>query len=224
MKDSDFLTWIADRMVHHYSENEDFDYIHRLRKLAAEAKEREDGAESGYRVTLEYFRESGKWYGMGDYRTRKVHLWEIWEEVQSMLDERKLPGLIEGHSAYHVTIDVPQHVYRHPHLVSPMTMSSRIKRGQEEAVEEFKQDHNIGPSEATLLGEGSSNVTVQSPTTGPFSGEVENTSDTDEDSRVANGCLYLGDPQKGGSHIYQGDPTTGVCICPQCKEFEGPTH
>jgi len=197
MKDSDFLTWIADRMVHHHSENEDFDYIHRLRKLATKAKEKEEEEAHGLRVDLNYFTETGKWYSEGNYRTRNENLWEIWEEVQGMLDNRKLPGLIDGHSAFCVTVDVAQHPHRHPHLIYPMTMTSKIAPQQEAAAREWRQDHNIpevedvdssgmdrerrsiGPSEATLLGEGSTNVTVQSPTTGPFSGEVENTSDTD---------------------------------------------
>jgi len=124
-KDSTILSFIANRLVSHYNEDENTDFVLRLHKMAKEAKEREDEAESGYRVSLNYFRESGKWYSEGDYRTQKVHLWEIWKEVQAMLDERKLPGLIEGHSAFSVTVDVPQHVHRHPHLITPLTMTSQ---------------------------------------------------------------------------------------------------
>ncbi len=144
MIDSDFINWIADRMVHHHSENEDFDYIIRLRKIATEAKEREDLQALGQVVKLEYFREGGKWYGSGTYRTHQVNLFDIWAEVQDMLDNRKLPDLIEGHDAYCIAVDVAQHPHRHPHLIFPMTITSKP----------------ISPSEATLLGEGSRDLTA----------------------------------------------------------------
>lgn len=124
MKDSEFLNWIAARIVNNYCEDENIDFVLHLKELATAAKEKEDERESGYKVSLNYFRETGKFYSEGDYRTNKVHLWEIWEEVQDMLDNRKLPGLIEGHSEYSVIVDVPQHVHRHPHLITPVTVSN----------------------------------------------------------------------------------------------------
>lgn len=123
MKDSHFLTWIADRIVNQYFEDENIDFVHHLRELAATAAEKEEEEASGLRVNLTYYREAGKFSTEGHYRTRQTDLWEIWVEVQRMLDERKLPGLIEGHDACFVTVDVPQHVNRHPHLILPLTMT-----------------------------------------------------------------------------------------------------
>jgi len=34
MIDSDFLDWVANRMVGIYGENEDIDFIHKLRRMA----------------------------------------------------------------------------------------------------------------------------------------------------------------------------------------------
>lgn len=69
------------------------------------------------RVELTYFKTNGKYYSSGDYKTKKQHLWEIWEEVREMQKEKKLPGLVDGHSEFHITIDVPEHPHNHPHLV-----------------------------------------------------------------------------------------------------------
>lgn len=41
MKDSEFLQWVHDRMKEVYKENENYDYMHRLRRIIQEADERE---------------------------------------------------------------------------------------------------------------------------------------------------------------------------------------
>lgn len=71
------------------------------------------------KVYLDYFRSSGKWYSEGEYETEKTVLYEIWEEVALMENVRRLPGLVEGHGAYYVTINVPEHPHNHPHLILP---------------------------------------------------------------------------------------------------------
>jgi len=80
------------------------------------------------KVVLQYFRESGKWYSEGEYNTDKKHLFDIWEEVLSMVRTKRLPGLVEDHSDYYVLIDVPQHPHRHPHLIvlKPYTGVNRV--------------------------------------------------------------------------------------------------
>lgn len=37
MKDDDFLNWVADRLVHVYGENENVDFVLKLRQVAARA-------------------------------------------------------------------------------------------------------------------------------------------------------------------------------------------
>ena len=77
-------------------------------------------------VKLDYFRPNGKWYADGEYETKLPEayfglghpgLWEIWNEVRGMLAEGRLPGLAEGARDYVVLVDVPDHPYRHPHIV-----------------------------------------------------------------------------------------------------------
>ena len=70
-----------------------------------------------YEVKLTYFRERGKYYSDGSYTSEKEHLFEIFEEVENMAKDKKLPDLLEGCSEFHVLIDVPTHKYNHPHLV-----------------------------------------------------------------------------------------------------------
>lgn len=69
------------------------------------------------RVDLTYFRTTGKFYSEGSYETTVQHLWQIWEEVDRMRRERRLPGLQEGHSNYIVLVDVPDHEHNHPVLI-----------------------------------------------------------------------------------------------------------
>lgn len=68
-------------------------------------------------VELTYFKISGKYYSTGSYMTNKEHLFEIWNEVEKMLSAKRLPGLMVGHSPYHILVDVPEHPHRHPHLI-----------------------------------------------------------------------------------------------------------
>ena len=68
-------------------------------------------------VKLTYFKLSGKYYSEGSYPTDKKQLFEIWDEVKKLQEEKYLPGLLPGHSEFHVLIDVPEHPHRHPHLI-----------------------------------------------------------------------------------------------------------
>jgi len=71
---------------------------------------------NGWLVKLTYFKQSGKFYAEGEYRSFKTHMFEIFEEVQAMAETGKLPGLVKGCSEFIVSIDVPEHIYNHPHL------------------------------------------------------------------------------------------------------------
>lgn len=68
-------------------------------------------------VKLIYFKSSGRYYSEGSYMTNKENLGEIWEEVRGMQRTKNLPGLMAGHSEFHVSVDVPDHPHRHPHLI-----------------------------------------------------------------------------------------------------------
>ena len=68
------------------------------------------------KVQLTYFKESGKYYSDGSYDTGKEGLDDIWDEVRTMWHNRELPGLVEGHGYFIVSIDVPEHKINHPHL------------------------------------------------------------------------------------------------------------
>lgn len=78
-------------------------------------------------VKLTYFKAwnglGGKYYTEGQYESKKSHYFEVVEEVRRMRDEGHLPGLVEGHSPYHVLVTTDPETVPHlliaPHLVNP---------------------------------------------------------------------------------------------------------
>ncbi len=71
------------------------------------------------RVVLTYFKAwnglGGKYYSSGEYVSEKDHYFEVVEEVRKMRDKGCLPGLVKGHSPYHVLVTTePESV---PHLL-----------------------------------------------------------------------------------------------------------
>lgn len=72
------------------------------------------------RVTLEYFRHSGKWYTDGTYTTYLKDLTDIWNEVREMQRNGTLPGLVAGFGRnFYVRVNVPEHPFAHPKLILP---------------------------------------------------------------------------------------------------------
>ena len=69
------------------------------------------------RVNLTYFKQSGKFYSEGTYTTNRKELFEIWYDVALLMQDKELPGLMPGHSNFIVSVDVPEHPHRHPHLI-----------------------------------------------------------------------------------------------------------
>jgi hypothetical protein len=69
------------------------------------------------KVNLIYYRLSGKFYAKGEYETEHEDLWMIWGEVELMLETGNLPGLVHGAKEFIVSVDVPEHPHRHPHLI-----------------------------------------------------------------------------------------------------------
>lgn len=69
------------------------------------------------KVKLTYFKKNGTFYGSGDYEIDPQPLYMIWEEIEKLLQQGKRPGLVDGHSGFHVLINVPEHEHNHPHLL-----------------------------------------------------------------------------------------------------------
>ena len=71
-----------------------------------------------YKVSLTYFKETtGKCYSSGVYTSHKEDLWEIFNEVDKMWHERRLPGLMMNHSPFITLVNVPDHPHDHPRLI-----------------------------------------------------------------------------------------------------------
>jgi len=71
-----------------------------------------------YIVKLNYFKRNGKYYSSGEYESQKSELYDIFDEVQTLCLYRCLPGLIDGHSDFIVSVDVPGHANNYPHLIN----------------------------------------------------------------------------------------------------------
>lgn len=69
------------------------------------------------KVLLDYFKPNGKWYSDGEYETDRTDLWIIWNEVEEMQILGELPDLVEGAREFIISVDVPEHPHRHPHLI-----------------------------------------------------------------------------------------------------------
>lgn len=77
------------------------------------------------KVELTYFKERGKYYSGGEYETECEHMFQIFCEVRVMVEQRKLPELVDGAHGYHVLINVPDHPHNHPHLISTRLSDSK---------------------------------------------------------------------------------------------------
>lgn len=75
-----------------------------------------------FRVKLDYFKDTGKFYTDAEYTTHKLHLWEIWDELKDMLRAGNRPGLVDGQCEFYVVVRVPEHPHDHPVLISPETL------------------------------------------------------------------------------------------------------
>jgi hypothetical protein len=75
------------------------------------------------KVQLTYFKDTGKFYGGGEYDTDKDALYEIWDEVREMIKQGIRPGLVEGCHEFHTLVNVPDHRHEHPRLILNETTS-----------------------------------------------------------------------------------------------------
>lgn len=74
-------------------------------------------------VKLTYFRETGKFYTEGEYTSKKLNLWEIWDELRDMLRAGKRPGLVDGKCEFYVLVEVPDHPFAHPRMIMPAELA-----------------------------------------------------------------------------------------------------
>ena len=72
-----------------------------------------------YQVNLVYRTDRGKYYSECSYESGLIHMFEIVDEVQTMLDSGQLPGLSGASCNYFVTINVPDHPNDHPCMCIP---------------------------------------------------------------------------------------------------------
>lgn len=55
-------------------------------------------------AALDYFKPSGKWYASGVLQMGTNNLWEVVGRARNLMKEKKLPGLVEGHSDFDVLV------------------------------------------------------------------------------------------------------------------------
>jgi hypothetical protein len=86
------------------------------------------------RVKLTYFKAwngpgglGGKCYSDGEYTSEHDpgHYWKVLDEVEKMRDDRCLPGLVSGHSDFHVLVETDpesvSYLFVAPHLINPQS-------------------------------------------------------------------------------------------------------
>jgi hypothetical protein len=72
-----------------------------------------------WKVNLTYYKPSGKYYSEDNFETLPKSLYEIWQDVQWMIDQNLLPGLSSGvRAGFIVQVDVPDCPHNHPHLMN----------------------------------------------------------------------------------------------------------
>ena len=80
------------------------------------------------KIKLTYFRLFGKFYTNEEYDFAAAdHTWllnDIWAHIEQLRDEKRLPGLKEGHSDYIIAVSVPDHPNDHPVLILPDEMDA----------------------------------------------------------------------------------------------------
>jgi len=72
-----------------------------------------------FKVEIMYFKQSGKYYTDGSYQTDKLHMFEIFEEVEELFRHKRRPGLVHGENEFYAVVSVPNHPHDHPALILP---------------------------------------------------------------------------------------------------------
>lgn len=70
-------------------------------------------------VKLTYFKPCGKYYSEGEFTVDAAQpLFKIWDFIDELIKQKKLPGLVRGHSSFIVLVNVPGHMHEHPILLN----------------------------------------------------------------------------------------------------------
>lgn len=80
------------------------------------------------KVTLTYFKPSGKYYSSGSYESKYVDFYDILREVKGLLYLRQLPGLTTGHALFNVYIDIP---HSPPHIICSADLEEFHEKGEQ---------------------------------------------------------------------------------------------
>lgn len=88
-------------------------------------------------VKLTYFKFTGKYYSEGSFETETEYDWDIYRQVREMLEQKKLPGLIEGVNDHFVLVEIENGVpalvhLLHSDLVDSLWDDKNYKRQKEE--------------------------------------------------------------------------------------------
>lgn len=69
-------------------------------------------------VKLTYFKPNGTYYSSGSYIEADPNkpIFAIHNDVQRLIDKKKLPGLIENHSDFHIYAEITEHDHAFPKL------------------------------------------------------------------------------------------------------------
>lgn len=55
---------------------------------------------------LDYFKPNGTWYATYEYQSTDNIVWHAISELRMLHKERKMPGLLDGHSNFHTLISI----------------------------------------------------------------------------------------------------------------------
>ena len=74
----------------------------------------------GWRVHVEAFKQTGKWYDRGDYFSHKEDFFEIWREITEHQTTGEFAGLVAGACAEkYLIVTIPEHPHNVPQLIFP---------------------------------------------------------------------------------------------------------
>lgn len=71
-----------------------------------------------YYVKLTYFNRNGKFKYEGAYVSNQEQLFDIWDEIkEAKYSGNPMPGLTCSGEEFIISVKVPMHPHRHPHLI-----------------------------------------------------------------------------------------------------------
>lgn len=77
-----------------------------------------------YKITLQYFKKSGKYYSEGHYFTEKSYMGDVFDEIYQKLKDENLPGLRRGAVEFIIYVDADEHPNGFPALLNLSLLAS----------------------------------------------------------------------------------------------------